>query len=64
MEKQPNKISFSEVCEVLKNSGYKIKEQEGTEYMHFINSVGNTITIKKENEIKTIYIRDILKKIY
>lgn len=64
MWKQPNKISFSEVCEVLEYNGYKIKEQEGTEYVHFINSVGNTITIKKEKNIKAVYIRDILKKIY
>ena len=44
MEKQPNKISFSEVCEILKNSGYKIKEQEGTEYIQYDEQTDKYIT--------------------
>ena len=39
MEKQPNKISFSEVCEVLKNSGYKVLRFWNNDVLNNINSV-------------------------
>ena len=64
MKTKPNEIRFIEICKILKYNGYEIKEQKGTSYVHFINSSGDIITIKKEEKIKPIYVRDVLKKIY
>ena len=63
MERQPNGIRFQELEKVLEFYGYRIKAKTGTSHRHFINQDGNVITIKEENPLKAIYIKDVLKRI-
>jgi len=62
MKRQPNGISMSEADKVLTENGYKFARQKGSHY-HYINASGDVITIKKDNPLKAVYIKDILSRI-
>jgi len=61
MKTQPNGIRFSEAVQVLENFGYKLVRTQGS-HRHFRNSQGDVITIKEENPLKAVYVRDILER--
>ena len=62
MKRQPNGINMSEADKVLSANGYKLARQKGS-HCHYINSNGDVITIKKENPLKAVYVKDILSRI-
>ena len=39
------------------------KHENGTSHRNFINSKGDVITIKEENPLKAVYVKDTLKRI-
>lgn len=63
MKQQPNGIRFNELCKVLEYNGYKMKSKKATSHRNFINSNGDVITIKEENPLKAVYVKDALKRI-
>ena len=63
MKRQPNGIRFSEVKKVLEYNGYVMKSKGGTSHRHFINCNGDVITIKEENPLKAVYVKDVLRRI-
>jgi predicted RNA binding protein YcfA (HicA-like mRNA interferase family) len=62
MKRQPNGISMSEADKVLTAKGYSFARQKGS-HCHYINTSGDIITIKKENPLKAVYVKDILNRI-
>ena len=62
MKRQPNGIRFQELRKVLEYNGYKMKSKTGTSHRQFINSKGDVITIKEENPLKAVYVKDVLKR--
>jgi len=62
MKQQPNGISMAEADKVLTASGYKFSRQKGS-HCHYINVSGDVITIKKDNPLKVVYVKDILNRI-
>jgi predicted RNA binding protein YcfA (HicA-like mRNA interferase family) len=63
MKRQPNGIRFDELNKVLKYNGYIMKTKKGTSHRNFINSKGDVTTIKEENPLKAVYVKDTLKRI-
>ena len=63
MKRQPNGIRFHELSKVLEFYGYNMKSKKGTSHRQFINQHGNVITIKEENPLKAVYVKDVLKRI-
>lgn len=63
MKNQPNGIRFQELAKVLEANGYRMKPKTGTSHRNFINSNGDVITIKEENPLKAVYVKDVLKRI-
>ncbi len=63
MKRQPNGIRFQELVKVLEYNGYTMKSRKGTSHRQFINSRGDVITIKDENPLKAVYVKDVLKRI-
>ena len=63
MKRQPNGIRFQELARVLDANGYRMKAKTGTSHRNFINSKGEVITIKEENPLKAVYVKDVLKRI-
>ena len=63
MLQQPNGIRFLELAKVLEYYGYKMKSKTGTSHRQFINNIGDVITIKEENPLKAVYVKDALKRI-
>ncbi len=63
MKRQPNGIRFQELAKVLEYNGYKMKTSKGTSHRNFINSSGDVITIKEENPLKAVYVKDVLRRI-
>ena len=62
MIRQPNGIKPTEAEKVLEAFGYKADRQRGS-HKHYINKSGDLITIKVENPLKAVYVKDILKRI-
>jgi predicted RNA binding protein YcfA (HicA-like mRNA interferase family) len=62
MKRQPSGISMAEADKVLTANGYKFARQKGS-HCHYINRNGDVITIKKENPLKAVYVKDILNRI-
>ena len=62
MKRQPNGISVAEADKVLSANGYAFARQKGS-HCHYINKSGDVITIKKENPLKAVYVKDILNRI-
>lgn len=62
MNRQPNGIRMSEADKVLTASGYRLDRQKGS-HRQYINANGDVITIKDENPLKAVYVKDILSRI-
>ncbi|MDR1357906.1 MAG: type II toxin-antitoxin system HicA family toxin [Coriobacteriales bacterium] len=62
MKRQPNGISMAEADRALTVGGYRLARQKGS-HCHYINAAGDVITIKKENPLKAVYVKDILRRI-
>jgi predicted RNA binding protein YcfA (HicA-like mRNA interferase family) len=62
MKNQPNGVSMSEADKVLTARGFMFARQKGS-HCHYINTNGDVITIKKENPLKAVYVKDILNRI-
>jgi len=62
MKRQPNGIKLTEAEKVLLYYGYEFNRQKGS-HCHYINTQGDVITIKKENPLKAVYVKDILSRI-
>jgi predicted RNA binding protein YcfA (HicA-like mRNA interferase family) len=62
MRRQPNGVSMDEAHKVLASRGYMFSRQRGS-HCHYINSDGDVISIKKEQPLKAVYVKDILKRI-
>lgn len=65
MHRQPNGVRFQELKKVLEENGYimkSIKKGSGTSHRQFINKKGDVITIKEENPLKAVYVKDVLRK--
>ena len=63
MKRQPNGIRFNELKKVLEYYGYRMKSKKGTSHRNFINEKGNVITIKEDNPLKAVYVKDVLRRI-
>ncbi len=62
MIRQPNGVRFLELKSVLETHGYWLERSKGS-HRHFINIDGDVITIKEDNPLKAVYVKDVLKKI-
>jgi predicted RNA binding protein YcfA (HicA-like mRNA interferase family) len=62
MKRQPNGITMAEADKVLTTKGYRLARQKGS-HCHYINASGDVITIKKDNPLKAVYVKDILSRI-
>lgn len=62
MKRQPNGIRMSEADKVLTASGYRLDRQNGS-HRQYINANGDVITVKDENPLKAVYVKDILGRI-
>jgi len=62
MKRQPSGISMAEADKVLTANGYSFARQKGS-HCHYINRVGDVITIKKEHPLKAVYVKDLLSRI-
>ena len=43
--------------------GIRWNQRSGTSHRNFINEKGNVITIKEENHLKAVYVKDVLRRI-
>ena len=41
----------------------KWKQESGTSHRNFINQKGDVITIKEENSLKAVYVKDVLRRV-
>ena len=62
MKRQPNGIRMAEADKVLTANGYRLDRQKGS-HRQYINNSGDVITIKDENPLKAVYVKDILSRI-
>ncbi|WP_213997182.1 MULTISPECIES: type II toxin-antitoxin system HicA family toxin [Tepidanaerobacter] len=62
MHAQTNGIRFEEAAKVLEHYGYILERKKGS-HRHFRNKEGDVITIKEENPLKAVYVKDILNRI-
>ena len=62
MKSQPNGIRHEEATKVLEYAGYHLDRQKGS-HMQFINQSGDVFTLKKENPLKAVYVKEILSRI-
>ena len=62
MRNQPNGIRMSEADKVLRAGGYRLDRQKGS-HRQYINSGGDVISVKDENPLKAVYVKDILSRI-
>ena len=61
MKRQPNGIAVLEADRVLTANGYRLARQKGS-HRHYINAGGDVITVKEENPLKAVYVKDILSR--
>ena len=62
MKNQPNGIRLAEIEKVLSNYGYEFKRQSGS-HKHYRNSTGDVITIKEEQPLKAVYVKDVINRL-
>ncbi|MBQ7976623.1 MAG: type II toxin-antitoxin system HicA family toxin [Clostridia bacterium] len=62
MKRQPNGIRVAEIDKVLVHFGYRLDRQRGS-HRQYINTSGNVITVKEENPLKAVYVKDVLNRI-
>lgn len=53
---------MSEADKVLTANGYRLGRQKGL-HRQYINMAGDVITVKDENPLKAVYVKDILSRI-
>lgn len=63
MKQQPNGIRFQELAKVLIYNGYIMKTPKGISHRNFINDKEDVITIKADNLVKAVYVKDVLRRI-
>lgn len=63
MKQQPNGIRPEEAEKVLNAYGYELARQKGSHKNYLNKKTGDLITIKQENPLKKVYIKDILSRI-
>lgn len=63
MARQPNGIRFSELARVLNAYGYELVRSSSGSHRHFRDKNGDVITIKEENPLKAVYVKDVLRRI-
>lgn len=64
MKNRPNGMRFDEVKQVLEHHGYTMTKQNGTSHCHFRKAgEPRPITIKKDNPLKSGYVRSVLERI-
>lgn len=62
MQRQPNGIKYNEASKVLNEYAYELVRRKGS-HRHFRNKKGDVITIKEENPLKAVYVKDVLMRI-
>jgi predicted RNA binding protein YcfA (HicA-like mRNA interferase family) len=62
MKNQPHGIRMAEADKVLTSKGYRLARQKGS-HRQYLNGNGDLVTIKDENPLKAVYIKDILSRI-
>ena len=62
MRRQSNGIRIEDADKVLIANGYRLDRQKGS-HRQYINAVGDVITIKDDNPLKAVYVKDILRRI-
>jgi predicted RNA binding protein YcfA (HicA-like mRNA interferase family) len=62
MKRQPNGIRIEEAEKVLSGYGYRFGRQKGS-HRSYINEKGDVMTIKVENPLKAVYVKDIISRI-
>jgi predicted RNA binding protein YcfA (HicA-like mRNA interferase family) len=62
MRTQPSGIRMAEADKVLTAYGYRLDRQKGS-HRQYINIDGDVITIKEDNPLKAVYVKDILSRI-
>ena len=55
-------ILMEEADKILRQYGYEYKRQKGS-HRHYLHKNGELITIKIENPLKAVYVKDILNRI-
>ena len=63
MQRQPNGIRFQELQKVLESNGYKMKTKQARHIGSLLTICGDVITIKEDNPLKAVYVKDVLKRI-
>lgn len=63
MKSQPSGVRPEEAEKVLKSYGYENVRQKGSHRQYLNKATGDLITIKQENPLKKVYIRDVLNRI-
>ncbi|AMA73441.1 type II toxin-antitoxin system HicA family toxin [Aneurinibacillus thermoaerophilus] len=61
MKNRPNGIWFEEIAIVLEYYGYIQVRSKGSHH-HFRNQAGDVITIPKQNPVKAVYVKNVLKR--
>ncbi|MNB97101.1 hypothetical protein D3C75_443220 [compost metagenome] len=62
MKDRPSGIQYGEVAKVLRHHGYDLVRVNGS-HCHFRNQAGDLITIKKDQPLKAVYVKDVLDRI-
>lgn len=62
MKRQPSAIRPEEAEKVLKAYGYEPVRHKGS-HRHYLHKSGDLITIKIDNPLKVVYVKDILGRI-
>ena len=62
MHNRPNGIRFDELTKVLETFGYQFIRINGSHAV-FRNEKGDVIVIKKDNPLKAVYVKDVLRRI-
>ncbi|GAC43431.1 type II toxin-antitoxin system HicA family toxin [Paenibacillus popilliae] len=62
MKNRPSGIQYSEIAKVLRHHGYDLVRTNGS-HKQFRNKAGDVITIKKEQPLKAVYVKDVLDRI-
>ena len=63
MRRQPHGIRMDEAHKVLLAQGYRPDGQKGT-HRRYVDASGGVITVKDENPLKAVYVKDILRAVY
>jgi len=62
MRNRPNGIRFAEITKVLEHYGYREVRVDGSHHQ-YRNEKGDVITVKFQNPVKAICVKDVLHRI-